>query len=193
MDDAPTLDVAGAVTVTASLMLAVYAIVNGNEAGWTSPATLGLLGAAVVLLVAFLVIESRVRRAADAAVAVPAAQRVGRQRRRGAVGRRHVRLVLHLGAVPAAGAGARARCEVGLAFLPANVIMAVCSLGISARLVMRFGIRGPLTAGLLLAAAGLLLFARAPAMGNVWLDVLPAMACSASAPASRSIRCCWRR
>src|SRR5205823_14627357 len=29
------LDVAGAVTVTASLMLAVYAIVNGNQTGWT--------------------------------------------------------------------------------------------------------------------------------------------------------------
>jgi MFS family permease len=40
------LDVAGSVTVTASLMLAVYAIVNGNEAGWTSLRTLGLLGAA---------------------------------------------------------------------------------------------------------------------------------------------------
>ena len=40
------LDVAGAVTVTASLMLAVYAIVNGNQDGWTSAQTLGLLGAA---------------------------------------------------------------------------------------------------------------------------------------------------
>ena len=40
------LDVAGAVTVTASLMLAVYAIVNGNEQGWTSARTLGLLGVA---------------------------------------------------------------------------------------------------------------------------------------------------
>src|SRR5213595_2917838 len=37
------LDVAGAVTVTASLMLAVYAIVNGNQAGWVSGRTLGLL------------------------------------------------------------------------------------------------------------------------------------------------------
>src|SRR5207249_1941724 len=37
------LDIAGAITVTASLMLAVYAIVNGNEAGWTSIQTLGLL------------------------------------------------------------------------------------------------------------------------------------------------------
>src|SRR5215207_7010143 len=33
---AARLDVAGAVTVTAALMLAVYAIVNGNEQGWTS-------------------------------------------------------------------------------------------------------------------------------------------------------------
>jgi MFS family permease len=55
------LDVAGAVTVTASLMLAVYAIVNGNDTGWTSAQTLGLLGAAVALLSAFIVIEARVR------------------------------------------------------------------------------------------------------------------------------------
>src|SRR3954454_9680585 len=40
------LDVAGAVTVTASLMLAVYAIVNGNQAGWSSTQTLGLLALA---------------------------------------------------------------------------------------------------------------------------------------------------
>ena len=53
------LDVAGAVTVTASLMLAVYAIVNGNEQGWTSARTLGVLGAAAVLLGVFLVIEAR--------------------------------------------------------------------------------------------------------------------------------------
>jgi EmrB/QacA subfamily drug resistance transporter len=55
------LDVAGAITVTTSIMLAVYAIVNGNEAGWESVRTLGLLGVAVALLVAFLVIESRVK------------------------------------------------------------------------------------------------------------------------------------
>ncbi|MDX6517511.1 MAG: hypothetical protein QOF50_357, partial [Gaiellaceae bacterium] len=55
------LDVAGAVTVTASLMLAVYAVVNGNQAGWLSGRTLGLLAAAVALLGGFLAIESRVR------------------------------------------------------------------------------------------------------------------------------------
>src|SRR5207237_10798840 len=53
------LDIAGAITVTASLMLAVYAIVNGNEAGWTSIQTLGLLAAAVALMAIFLGIEAR--------------------------------------------------------------------------------------------------------------------------------------
>jgi MFS family permease len=70
----------------------------------------------------------------------------------------------------------RGPMEVGLAFLPANLIMAACSLGISAKLVMRFGIRGPLVTGLLIAAGGLLLFARAPVDGSVWVDVVPAMA-----------------
>jgi MFS family permease len=65
--------------------------------------------------------------------------------------------------------------QVGLAFLPANLIMAVCSLGVSAKLVMRFGIRGPFVAGLLLAAIGLALFARAPVHGTLMVDVLPGM------------------
>src|SRR3954465_8609181 len=54
------LDGAGAVTVTAALMLAVYAIVNGSRAGWGSAQTVGLLAAAAALLGIFLVIESRV-------------------------------------------------------------------------------------------------------------------------------------
>jgi MFS family permease len=65
--------------------------------------------------------------------------------------------------------------QVGLGFLPSNLIMAAFSLGISARLVMRFGLRLPLTAGLLLAAAGLFLFARAPVDGSFVVDVLPGM------------------
>jgi hypothetical protein len=49
------------------------------------------------------------------------------------------------------------------------------SIGFSARLVLRFGIRPPLTAGLLFAALGLLLLARAPVDGNYVIDVLPSM------------------
>src|SRR5258708_24818811 len=63
----------------------------------------------------------------------------------------------------------------GLGFLPANLIMAAFSLGISASLVLRFGLRLPLAGGLLLAAEGLLLFARAPAGGSFVIDVLAGM------------------
>src|SRR5207245_9001557 len=65
--------------------------------------------------------------------------------------------------------------QVGLAFLPANLIMAAFSLGISARMVMRFGIRVPLAAGLALTAAGLALFALSPVDGGFALHVLPGM------------------
>src|SRR6187399_2452679 len=174
MADAPRLDVAGAVTVTASLMLAVYAIINGNEAGWMSPATLWKLGAAVALLIAFLVIESRVSaplmplslfrlRSVSTANVIAVLWAAG-MFAWFFISALYLQLVLGRGPM-----------EVGLAFLPANVIMAICSLGISAKLVMRFGIRGPLTVGLLLAASGLVLFSRAPVDGSVWMDVVPAM------------------
>jgi MFS family permease len=65
--------------------------------------------------------------------------------------------------------------KVGLAFLPANLIMGAFSVGLSAKLVMRFGIRPPLAVGLLFAAVGLALFARAPVHGSFVTDVLPSM------------------
>ena len=65
--------------------------------------------------------------------------------------------------------------QVGLAFLPANLIMGAFSVGLSAKIVMRFGIRAPLAVGLLLAAVGLVLFARAPVDGSFVVDVLPSM------------------
>jgi len=168
------VDVAGAVTVTAALMLAVYAIVNGNQTGWTSGRTLGLLGGALALLVVFLAIEARIK-----TPLVP----LGLFRLRSVATSNIVGVLwaaamfawffisalylqLVLGYSP---------LKVGLAFLPANLIMGAFSLGLSAKLVMRFGIKRPLAAGLLLAAAGLVLFARAPVDGSFVVDVLPSM------------------
>jgi predicted MFS family arabinose efflux permease len=65
--------------------------------------------------------------------------------------------------------------QIGMAFLPSNLIMAAMSLGLSAKLVMRFGIKPPMFVGLLIAAAGLLLFARAPVDGTLVRDILPGM------------------
>ncbi|QXI25936.1 DHA2 family efflux MFS transporter permease subunit [Pseudomonas vanderleydeniana] len=169
-----SLDVIGALTVTASLMLAVYAIVNGNEMGWESPRTLGQLALAIGLLMAFLVIETRVKvplmplrlfRLRNLAVAnIVGVLWAAAMFAWFFLSALYMQLVL--GYTP---------LQVGLAFLPANLIMAVFSLGISARLVMRFGIRGPLAAGLGLATLGLLLFAQAPVDGNFFHDILPGM------------------
>jgi MFS family permease len=168
------LDVAGALTVTLSLMLAVYAIVNGNDAGWTSTQTVVLLAAAAVLLALFLVIESRVasplmplslfrlRNVATAnMVSVLWAAALFAWFFLSAL---YMQLVL--GYTP---------MEVGLAFLPSNLIMGAFSLGLSAKLVMRFGIRTPLAVGMLLMAVGLALFALAPVDGDFLLHVLPGM------------------
>ncbi|HEX7995393.1 MAG TPA: MFS transporter, partial [Streptosporangiaceae bacterium] len=54
-------DIAGAVTVTGSLLLLVYGLNRGSEFGWTSWPTLGLLAAAAVVMFAFLRIEARSR------------------------------------------------------------------------------------------------------------------------------------
>jgi fucose permease len=53
--------------------------------------------------------------------------------------------------------------------------MGTFSLGLSAKVVMRFGIRTPLMVGFSLFALGLLLFSRAPVAGQFAVDVLPAM------------------
>ncbi len=172
--DAHHLDVGGAFTVTASLMLAVYAIVNGNEVGWGAFVTLWKLGAAVALLVLFLVIESRVR-APLMPLSLFSLKSVATANVIAVLWAAGMFAWFFISALYLQQVLGRGPMEVGLAFLPANLIMAVCSLGISAKLVMRFGIRGPLAIGLLLASGGLLLFARAPVDGSVWLNVVPAM------------------
>jgi MFS family permease len=65
--------------------------------------------------------------------------------------------------------------HVGLAFLPANLIMAAFSLGLSAKMVMRYGTRRPMIVGMLCIAAGLALFALAPAAGGFNTFILPGM------------------
>jgi EmrB/QacA subfamily drug resistance transporter len=168
------LDLGGAVCVTAALMLAVYAIVNGNQAGWTSTQTLGLLAGAVVLLAAFLTIESRVPsplmplglfRSRNLATANGLGVLWA-----GALFAWFFLVALYLQLVLG-----YSPLKVGLAFLPANLIMGALSIGVSALLVMRFGLKRPLVAGLLLACAGLLLFARLPVHGSFAADILPPM------------------
>jgi EmrB/QacA subfamily drug resistance transporter len=171
---AARLDVGGAVTVTASLMIAVYAIVNGNEVGWTSGRTLGLLAVAVALMALFLAIESRVREPL-VPLRLFRLRNVATANVVGALWSAAMFAWFFLSALYLQLVLGYSSLEVGLAFLPATLIMASFSLGLSATLVMRFGIRAPIATGMLLVAIGLALFARAPVDGNFVVDVLPSM------------------
>jgi MFS family permease len=159
------LDVAGAIMVTLASMLAIYGIVN---------ATYALLAVAAVLLAAFLILESRVR---DPLMPL----RLFRVRSLVVtnligvlwaaamfawffISALYMQLVL--GYTP---------MQIGLAFLPPNLIMAAFSIGLSAKLVLRFGLKAPIAAGMLLAAAGLGLLAVAPNGGSFLVHVLPGM------------------
>ncbi|EPS1227210.1 DHA2 family efflux MFS transporter permease subunit, partial [Burkholderia cenocepacia] len=168
------LDVAGAITVTASLMLAVYGIVGGNEAGWLSTQTVALIGAAVVLLALFIAIESR---AAHPLMPLTlfAARNVALANTIAVLWAAAMFAWFFLSALYMQRVLGYGPLQVGLAFLPANLIMAAFSLGLSARIVMRFGIRGPIAAGLLIAACGLALFSHAPVDGGFVWHVLPGM------------------
>lgn len=168
------LDSWGAITVTASLMLAVYAIVNGNIIGWLTLQTLGTLALAAVLMIAFLWIES----AATAPLMPLSLFKLRNVAIANGVGilwsasmfswffisALYMQLVLGYDPL-----------KVGLAFIPANLIMAVFSIGLSAKVVDRFGIRASLATGLSLCAAGLALFARTPVSGTFLYDILPPM------------------
>jgi hypothetical protein len=168
------LDVPGAAAITGAMVLAVYAIVNGNTAGWTSVQTLGLLGAAVLIMGAFVAWEARVP-----APLLPL----------GIFRHRNLSVANVVGILWAAAMFALfflsalylqlvlgySPLKVGLAFLPGNLIMMAFSLGVSAKLVIRYGFRAPLAFGLGTAALALLWLARAPVHGSFLVDVLPSM------------------
>ena len=168
------IDVGGAVTVTAALILAVYAIVNGNTNGWTSGLTLGLLAGAVAIFALFLAIESRIpsplvplglfrlRNLATANVV-------------GVLWAAAMFAAFFLSALYLQVVLGYSPLKVGLAFLPTNLVMGTLSLGFSAKIVMRYGIKRPLAAGLSIAAVALLLFSRAPVHGHFIADLLPGM------------------
>jgi MFS family permease len=155
-------------------MVAVYAIVNGNQVGWATTRTLGLLAVAAALLAVFVAIEARV-----SSPLMPL----------GMFRMRNIAVSNVVGILWAAGMFAwfflsalylqlilgYSPLQVGLAFLPTNLIMAAFSLGLSAKLVMRFGVRLPLAVGLSLSALGLALFARAPVEGEYLVHVMPSM------------------
>jgi EmrB/QacA subfamily drug resistance transporter len=168
-------DVPGAALITGSLMLGVYTIVKpAADYGWTSGRALGFSAASLALLAAFIVREARIENPLIplrifAARSISGANVVQPLLVAGMFG------MFFLGALYLQEVLGYDALEIGLAFLPATLVMGTMSLRYSDRLVMRFGARTTLLPGMVVIALGLLLFARAPVDGSYARDVLPVM------------------
>ena len=167
-------DVPGAVLLTAGLMLGVYTLLEAGGQGWGSAQTLGLGGIAIALLAAFVARQARI-----ANPLMP----LRLLRSRNVTGANLVMALLvigffgmfFLGALYLQGILGYSPLEVGLAFMPASIVMGTLSLGYAEKLIMGIGPKAALVAGLVSAGAGLVLFAQAPVDGNYVTDVLAVM------------------
>ena len=168
---ARTFDIPGAVAVTAGLALLVYAVVDAVTAGWGSSATILRLVGAVLLLVAFILIELRTR---DPLMPFTIF-RLRTLRGANIVGlligmslfamfffiSLYLQDVLHYSPI-----------KTGLSYLPLSVGI-ILSAGGAAQLVTRVGFKPPLVAGMVLVTAGLVWFAQVPGTGGSYVaDVL---------------------
>jgi MFS family permease len=167
-------DVPGAVLLTGGLMLGVYTILEVNEQGWGSAQTLGLGAVAIALIAAFVARQARIPNPL-----MP----LRLFRSRAVTGANLIQALLVMGMFGMFFLGALYMqkilgydpLQVGLAFLPATIVMGAMSLRASAPLIMRFGPRTTLIASLAAIGAGLLLFARTPVDGSFVVDIGPAM------------------
>jgi EmrB/QacA subfamily drug resistance transporter len=171
-DDAEhrSFDVAGALSVTAGLAILVYALVDAEQAGWGSTQTIVLLAVAVVLLAAFVFVESRQR-----APLVPFS--IFRLRTLSAsnvigllIGMSLFSMFFFVSLYMQQVLGWDA-LKSGFAYLPlALTIMA--SAGVASQLVTRFGFKPILITGLLFVAAGLVWFSQVSVDGGYVSDIL---------------------
>jgi EmrB/QacA subfamily drug resistance transporter len=169
-----TLDIPGAVLITAGTLLLVYALVKAPDAGWGNRHTIGELGTAAALLVAFVAVERRARQplfpfsifrikglaAADTTQLIAFAGFLSV----------FFFLTLYmqnvLGYTP---------IQSGSAYLPvtAGIILAA---GITSQLIPRIGTRPIIVAGTLIAATGIYYLSRIPVHGSYLSDLLPGLA-----------------
>jgi EmrB/QacA subfamily drug resistance transporter len=167
-------DIPGAALITSSLMLGVYTILGVNQHGWGSAQTLVLGAVSIALGAAFIARQARI-----ANPLMP----LRLFRSRNVAGANVIQSLLvagmfgmfFLGALYLQQILGYDALEVGLAFLPATIVMGTLSLGFSEKLIMRFGPRSTLIPGVILVGAGLLLFARTPVDGEYLRDLLAPM------------------
>jgi EmrB/QacA subfamily drug resistance transporter len=151
------VDWLGSLLVTVSLMSTIYAIVQATNHGWGSAPVLGFGGLAAALMAAFVTLEARIANPIMPLRILRLRGLVNASLVRGLLvtgmystfflGTLYLEHVRHYGPV-----------QTGAAFLPWTLTVAALSRGITAALVRRLGALAVLSAGIAIAAAGLLLF-----------------------------------
>jgi EmrB/QacA subfamily drug resistance transporter len=169
-------DVAGATSVTAGLMVLVYALTRTATSGWGDVTTIALLAGSAVLIAAFVAIELR-----STAPLLPL--RIFRQRTLAAANgiavivgvvafsqffllSLYMQQVLHYSAL-----------QTGVGFA-ATTLAIIAFANVGQNLVTRIGVRPVLGSGLLLVAASLALLTQLPAHGHYFWDLFPAFVVS---------------
>ena len=165
------IDLAGAVTVTAGLVLLVYALVQAPEAGWVAVSTVLMLGGAIAFLALFVWVESR-----SPAPLVPlvifrsstltGANLVGALLS-AAVASMVFILTLYMQQVLGYSA-----LQTGMAFLP-HALAAMAAAPLASQLLTRIGVKSTMVSGMVASMVGLLLLTHIPVQGNFVRDLLP--------------------
>jgi EmrB/QacA subfamily drug resistance transporter len=167
------IDIAGAVSVTAGLVVLVYALVNAETAGWISVETLGLGALAVALLAGFVMIETRLRHPLI---------RLGIFRMRSITGANAAMLLVaggmfamfYFASIYVQEVLGYSALRAGLAFLPVTLGIIV-GAGLSQQLIRRVGVRAVGLTGMSIAAVGLIVLSRIPVAGTYLGDLLPGL------------------
>ena len=167
------VDWAGLATFSGALFLLIFALIRGNQEGWGSTLIVGMLAGAVVLLVAFCVVELRAEHpmldlglfrkpafdgASIAAFVLSASM---------------FSMFLYLTFYIQNQLGYSA-LESGLRFLP-TTMLSFLAAPLSGKLAERFGVRWFVGGGLLLVGIGLLLMTGRSATDG-WTGLLPGLA-----------------
>jgi EmrB/QacA subfamily drug resistance transporter len=159
------IDFAGSILISAAMMVGVYAIVTASDQGWASVHTLGFGTVAVLLLIAFIGLEARIKNPI-----LP----LRILRVRSLTGASAARALIATGGFTAYFLGALYLQHVkgydaigtGLAFLPQTVALGVMSMGITSRLMRTFGPRAVAIPGMLVFAAGMVVLSTLDAHSN---------------------------
>ncbi|WP_054246309.1 MFS transporter [Rhodococcus opacus] len=168
-----SIDIIGALTVTAGLALAVYSIVRAPEVGWDAGQTWGYLAVSAVLLGAFVLIQSRRREPLMRLGIFTAPNLAAANLAQLLLGAAWIPMWFFLNLYLQQVLGHSA-FPAGAALLPMTTLIMLGMIVIAPRAMQRFGAKPMIVTGLIVLAAGLGWMALVRPTGNFWVDVLPA-------------------